>query len=147
MNKILAFLGVLILIGVSIPILGEKSLNTPDLAQRVAIPSPPIVDRGGVEGEDIPCAGKHAWCGTYVRELSEWQPPIVKNVLDIPATVFSPKKGAWVLFKYNHVGYVSRVIGTSSIEIKEFNYPERCVYNTRILSVDDDTIRGYFGIY
>ena len=85
-------------------------------------------------------------CVDFVRSVSKFQPPRVEKALDIPAIVFEPRVGYWVLFDYapdGHAGLVSWV-GTSTIEVLDFN-KKPCEYGKYFISKKDVHIRGYFG--
>jgi len=135
-----------------VPQYTSEPINTPEIVpeaqhiapDRIASTTASLIigERGGVEQDDPKC-----WCGTYVRNRSQWQPPKVENVEDIVATRFEPKIGAWILFTYNHAGVVEEVFNTPNgkfIRISEKNRGLDCEVEERLLSADNKTIRGYF---
>lgn len=84
-------------------------------------------------------------CVGYARSLSTYQPPKVINALDIPVTQTKPLPGAWVLFTYNHVGFViSGSDYSQEITILEENYEGDCIISSRTLNINDKSIRGYY---
>lgn len=85
-------------------------------------------------------------CVAHSRKLSPYQPIRVKQASEIPAIQLAPKVGGWVLMNippFGHSAVVTKILG-DKIEISESNYPIPCEENTRIISIDDKTIRGYF---
>ena len=88
-------------------------------------------------------------CISFLRQISQFQPPVVKQAIDIPVRHAIPIPGAWVLFKagqmysqYGHVAYVKSV-GTSTISIIEKNF-KKCQITVRDIPIGNSQIRGYF---
>ena len=156
MFKLIA--GFLLLLGVTSPQIDRlppeplKPVLTQDLAtfSVVEADNNPIFEEIAIITEEVKETEHLCSCVEYVRSKSRYQPDKVVAAIDIPAIVFSPKVGGWLLWKaerqyskYGHASYIEEIVGTSTLHISEHNLT-KCKTTHRFVSVDDSLIRGYF---
>lgn len=127
------------LVAVSAVVWDLPATTTPAATTTPPIPKPPRLT------SPFGCS-----CVQYVRSKSTFTPPKVVSAKDIPALMFEPKVGAWLLWKpgpvythNGHVSYIEAILPDRKLFISEHNF-EKCRTTTRIVDPQDPLIRGYF---
>ena len=84
-------------------------------------------------------------CVSFLRSVSDYQPPQVDYAFEIPIISKIPTPNSIAIFSYKPFGHVALVteVGTSTITVLESNF-FGCWINKRVVDMKNVFLKGYY---